>query len=61
VTAYAWCLTHGRVESDDERCSSKDVLGPYPTRDAAEHALDKVADRNEVWDEEDRARDDEDD
>lgn len=30
-------------------------IGPYPTREAAEHALDIAASRNATWDEADRA------
>ena len=28
-------------------------MGPYPTREAAEHALDRAASRSRAWDEED--------
>jgi hypothetical protein len=38
------------VESDDSDCAGKNKLGPYPTRDAAEHALETVHERNETWD-----------
>jgi hypothetical protein len=44
-----FCVKHNTVESDD-RCPGKDRLGPYPTRDAAAHALDTVRRRNEEWD-----------
>jgi hypothetical protein len=30
-------------------------IGPYPTREAAQHALDTAARRNDTWDEADRA------
>lgn len=30
-------------------------MGPYPTREAATEAYDRAADRNEAWDEEDKA------
>lgn len=30
-----------------------DRMGPYPTREAAEHALDRAAARSRAWDEED--------
>ena len=29
------------------------LIGPYPTREEAEHALEKVHQRNEEWDAED--------
>jgi hypothetical protein len=35
-------------------CPGKDRLGPYPTRDAAEHALETVQRRNEEWEAQDR-------
>jgi hypothetical protein len=53
MTTYSWCLKHGRVESSDERCDSNDVLGPYETADEAASALERIAARNEVLDEED--------
>lgn len=31
-----------------------DRMGPYPTRDAAQHALDTARARSEAWDAEDR-------
>ena len=43
-----YCLRHNRVEPDDG-CPGKNRLGPYPTREAAEHALDTVHERNEEW------------
>jgi hypothetical protein len=44
-----YCLRDNRVE-DTDVCPGKDRLGPYPTREAAEHALDTVRRRNEEWD-----------
>ncbi len=46
---YWFCLEHHRVEGEDG-CRSADRLGPYATRAEAERALDKVAERNETWD-----------
>jgi hypothetical protein len=34
-------------------CPGKDRLGPYPTKEAAEHALDTVRRRNEEWERQD--------
>ena len=45
-----YSLTRNTVEDDDGPTRGKDRLGPYPTREAAEHALDKVHERNEEWD-----------
>ena len=44
-----YCLKHSRVEHGPG-CPDKDRLGPYPTREAAEHALETVRQRNEEWD-----------
>jgi hypothetical protein len=44
-----YCLKHNAVEPD-AGCPGKDRLGPYPTREAAQHALDTVHKRNEEWD-----------
>ncbi|WP_155849347.1 SPOR domain-containing protein [Arthrobacter sp. H20] len=31
----------------------RQLIGPYPTRAGAERALEKVAERNQAWDDED--------
>lgn len=49
-----YCVKHHAVEPTDG-CPPIDRLGPYPTREQAEHALDKVAERNAAWEAEDRA------
>jgi hypothetical protein len=38
------------VEPSDTPCAGKDLLGPYPTREEASRALEKVKERNEEWD-----------
>jgi hypothetical protein len=53
ATRYYWCLRHNRVETDENVCAERYRLGPYATATEAEHALDKVAERNAAWDEED--------
>ena len=53
ATRYYWCLRHNRVETDDNACAERYRLGPYATTTEAQHALEKVADRNAVWDAED--------
>ena len=45
---YWYCLKHHRVESE-EGCRAADRLGPYDTSEEAGRALDKVAERNETW------------
>jgi hypothetical protein len=44
----------GQVEELAKKSQSKDLLGPYPTREAAAAALDTAHSRTEAWDEEDR-------
>jgi hypothetical protein len=46
---YWYCLKHQAVEGSDG-CKSADRLGPYASREEASHALDKVAERNDAWD-----------
>lgn len=49
---WYYCLTHHAVEPF-EGCKSADRLGPYPSPVDAAQALERVAERNRVWDEED--------
>ena len=44
----------GAVESLADKSQSKDLMGPYPTREAAERALATAQEKTEAWDEEDR-------
>jgi len=46
---YYFCLVHHGVEGRDG-CPALDRLGPYPSHAEAERALEKVAERNETWD-----------
>jgi hypothetical protein len=50
---YYWCLSHHRVETEENMCHAVDRLGPYNSAEEAERALDQVRERNEVWDAED--------
>ncbi len=43
----------GQVEQG-KQSSWSHLMGPYPTREAAQHALDLARARSEAWDEEDR-------
>jgi hypothetical protein len=56
-TEWYYCLDHKTVETRDG-CRSINRFGPYATREEAEHALQKVAERNEAWDREDAEWDD---
>ena len=46
---FFFCLKHHTVEGEDG-CKASDRLGPYATRSEAEHALEKVQERNDAWD-----------
>jgi hypothetical protein len=54
---WYFCLRHHRVEPL-EGCRAADRLGPYPSEVAAQNALSKVAERNELWDNDPRWNDD---
>jgi hypothetical protein len=47
-----YCLKHKTVEPA-AGCPAKDRLGPYASREDAEHALDIAHRRNEEWDAQD--------
>jgi hypothetical protein len=51
---WFYCLKHHAVETRDG-CAERHRLGPYETREEAEHALASVAERNEKLDQEDKA------
>ena len=55
--AWYYCVRHHTVERRDV-CKAIDRLGPYPTREEAERALERVAERNEEADRADRDWDD---
>jgi hypothetical protein len=50
-------LTTKSVVSDDNTTKAADRLGPYPSREAAEHALQQVEQRNEAYDNDPRWKD----
>jgi hypothetical protein len=50
---YYWCVRHERVESGDDLCPAKFRLGPFQSATEAEHALERVRERNEQWEAED--------
>jgi hypothetical protein len=51
---WFFCLKHHTVEPRDG-CAERHRLGPYGTREEAEHALQGVAEREEKLTAEDRA------
>lgn len=46
---YWYCLTHGSIEVA-AGCRGQDRLGPYASEAEASRALEKVAERNDAWD-----------
>lgn len=56
---WYYCLDHKTVEPA-EGCRAEVRLGPYPTREEAARALEKVEERNEEWDNDPAWNDDED-
>ena len=52
--AMSWyfCREHQQVEPEDG-CANAERLGPYETEDAARHALERAAERNAAFDEDD--------
>lgn len=52
-------LATGAVERGRQSPGAR-RMGPYPTRQAAQHAFDTAASRNEAWDEADRRWNDDD-
>ena len=53
---WYYCLTHHQVETR-EGCKAADRLGPYATRDEAQHALELSEKRNEAYDTDPRFND----
>jgi len=56
-TSYWFCVKHHTVETPPDLCPPIDRLGPYPTREEAARALEKVEERNEEWDNDPRWND----
>ena len=50
--SWYYCLEHQQVEPDDG-CANAERMGPYETKEAAEHALELAAERNAAFDEDD--------
>lgn len=53
---YWFCLKHQTVETADG-CKAADRLGPYDSEAEASRALERVAERNESWDDDPRWKD----
>lgn len=52
-TQYWYNTQTGQVEEGSHRSSWTHLLGPYPTREDAQRALEKARDRSDSWDAED--------
>jgi hypothetical protein len=52
---WYWCLDHEAAEPSDSDCPPDRRLGPYPSREAAQHWKDKVESRDQTWQAEDEA------
>ena len=50
---WYWCLEHKVAEPAEGGCPPDRRLGPYPSREAAEHWKEQFDARNEAWDAED--------
>jgi len=57
---WYYCLLHKAVEPYDG-CKALNRLGPYASRQEAQEALERVAERNERWDNDPRHADDDED
>ena len=51
---WYWCFEHQRAEPEGEQCPAEDRLGPYPTRQEAVDWRVKHEARDELWKEQDR-------
>lgn len=51
---YWYNIRTGQVEQEPQISRKEDLMGPYPTADAAQNALRSARERTEAWDEEDR-------
>jgi hypothetical protein len=54
-SGFYWCVRHNRVETGDNVCPARYTMGPYASREIAEGALRRIAERNEKLDAEDAA------
>ena len=54
-TSFWFDVSTGQVD-EGHKAPAANLMGPYPTREAAEQALEKARARTAAWDEEDRRR-----
>ena len=58
---WYWDLKKGQAVPASERGPADEVLGPYPSKDEAEHWRDRLEERNEAWEQADKEWEGEDD
>jgi hypothetical protein len=51
---WYWCVRHERAEEEADACPAEDRLGPYDSKEEAQHWRERVDARNDRWDEQDR-------
>lgn len=56
---YWFNVKTGQVEEDAVKSRENDIMGPYDSREDAEHALTHAQENTQQWDDEDRAWNDE--
>lgn len=52
---YYWCQKHGRVETSGGACPERDLLGPYPSAEAARNWRQQRDAREDRWQAQDEA------
>ena len=52
---WYWCLTHERVEAGDDRDDPDNTLGPYATQAEAANWRARGEERNQRWQDDDKA------
>ncbi|MCL6424068.1 SPOR domain-containing protein [Brachybacterium sp. JHP9] len=58
MSEFYYNVDTGQVE-EGKQSSGMELMGPYPTREAAQQALSTAEKRNEAWDREDEDWDEE--
>jgi hypothetical protein len=51
---WYWDLKKGKAVPASERGPADEVLGPYPSKDEAEHWRDRLEERNQAWEQADK-------
>lgn len=59
MSEWWYDLKQNRAVSDDERGPAKDLLGPYPSKEAAENWRQTHEGREAVWNQDDEDGDEE--